>query len=87
MDMRIIEKTGGALTVAVAVVVTILAMEGVGWSQCAMCRTALKNSAEGQAVAEGFRHGIVLLLAVPYAIAGSVGFGLFKAFRKNSRRR
>ena len=85
--MTMTRKTTGAFAAAAAVVVAILAMEGTGWSQCAMCRTALENSAEGQAMAEGFRHGIVLLLAVPYAIAGSVGFGLFKAFKKNSRRR
>ncbi len=83
--MTITGKTTGALAAVAAVVVAILAMEGTGWSQCAMCRTALENSPEGQAVAEGFRHGIVFLLAVPYAIAGSVGFGLFKAFKKNSR--
>ena len=85
--MTMTGKTTGALAAVAAVLVVILAMEGTGWSQCAMCRTALENSAEGRAMAEGFRHGIVLLLAVPYAIAGSVGFGLFKAFKKNSRRR
>jgi len=47
-----------------------------------MCRTALENSVEGRAIAEGFRYGIVFLLVVPYAIAGSIGVGVFKAFRK-----
>ncbi len=75
-------RTIGALGAAALV----LAMEGTGWSQCAMCRTALENSIEGQAMAEGFRYGIVFLLAVPYAIAGSVGVGLLRAFRKKSRK-
>jgi hypothetical protein len=79
--MTTIRKAIGTL----AVIVAVLLMEATGWSQCAMCRTALENSAEGQAVAEGFRHGIVFLLVVPYAIAGSVGFGLFKAFKKKNR--
>ncbi len=72
--------------VALAAGAVILTMEGTGWSQCAMCRTALENSIEGQAMAEGFRYGIVFLLAVPYAIAGSVGVGLLRAFRKKSRK-
>jgi hypothetical protein len=76
--MNIIRKT----TVALGVVVTVLVLEGTGWSQCAMCRTALENSVEGRAIAEGFRYGIVFLLVVPYAIAGSIGVGVFKAFRK-----
>ena len=75
-----IRRTIGALGAAALV----LAMEGTAWGQCAMCRTALENSVEGQAMAEGFRYGIVFLLAAPYAIAGSVGVGLFRAYRKKS---
>ena len=48
-------------TVAFTAILTVLALEGTGWSQCAMCRTALENSPEGQAVAEGFRYGIIFL--------------------------
>ena len=77
--MRTRKKVLGIL----AVLITVLALEGTGWSQCAMCRTALENSPEGQAVAEGFRQGIVFLLAAPYAILGSIGYGLLKAFRKD----
>ena len=74
--MRLISKTG----VILAVVAALLAFEGTGWSQCAMCRTALENSPEGRAVAEGFRYGIIFLLAAPYAILGSVAVGVVKAF-------
>jgi len=79
--MAIIRKFAGIAAVAIVV----LMMERTGLSQCAMCRTALENSPEGQAIAEGFRYGIVFLLAVPYAIAGSVGFGLFRAYRKGTK--
>jgi TRAP-type mannitol/chloroaromatic compound transport system permease small subunit len=61
-------------------VAAVVILEGVGWSQCAMCRTALQNSPEGQAVAEGFRYGIVFLLAAPYAILGSIAVGLTRAY-------
>ena len=49
-----------------------------------MCRTALEGSPEGRAMAEGFQYGILFLLAAPYAILGSVGIGLLRAYRKKS---
>jgi len=76
--MRIMKSAGFAVAVAAAVVI----LEGTGWSQCAMCRTALENSPEGQAVAQGFRYGIIFLLAAPYAILGSIAIGVVKAFWK-----
>jgi hypothetical protein len=63
----------------------VLLMEDTGWSQCAMCRTALQSSPEGQVIAEGFRKGIIFLLATPYAILGSIGFGVFRAFKKQKQ--
>jgi hypothetical protein len=58
-----------------------------GAAQCAMCRTALENSAEGQAIAGSFRYGILLLLAAPYLIFGTVAFMVFRAYRKKSAQR
>ena len=65
-----------------AVIAAMLALEGSGWSQCAMCRTALENSVEGQQIAQGFQHGIIFLLAAPYAILGSITYGVARAFKK-----
>ena len=76
--MAMFRKTCGLLAIAAVV----LALEDTGWSQCAMCRTALANSPEGQAVAEGFRSGIIFLLAAPYAIIGSIAVGVLRAFRR-----
>lgn len=59
-----------------------LLLQGVGWSQCAMCVTALQNSPEGKELAEGFRHGILFLLAAPYVILGSIAVGVTRAFLK-----
>ncbi len=67
---------------AVSFLAVVLLLEGTGWSQCAMCRTALENSAEGEAVAQGFRSGIMFLLAAPYAIMGGISYGLVKAYKK-----
>lgn len=65
-----------------AIVAVIFIFREPAWSQCAMCVTALQNSPEGQAVAAGFRHGIIFLLAAPYAIIGSIAIGVVKAYWK-----
>ncbi len=64
------------------VLLVVLLLEGTGWSQCAMCRTALENSVEGAEIAQGFRYGIIFLLAAPYAILGGISFGIVKAYRR-----
>jgi hypothetical protein len=51
-------------------------------AQCAMCRTALENSPEGRGMAASFNNGILFLLATPYAIFGTVGIVVFRAYRK-----
>mgnify|MGYP006919335839 CR=1 FL=1 len=75
--MGMIKKVVAPLTV----IAVMLTLEGTGWSQCAMCRTALQSSVEGQQMAEGFRQGIVFLLAAPYAIVGGISYAIFKAHR------
>jgi hypothetical protein len=54
------------------------------WSQCAMCVTALQNSAEGKLIAESFGIGILFLLAVPYVIFGAFGYTVYRAYRRKS---
>jgi hypothetical protein len=51
-------------------------------AQCAMCVTALENSPEGKAMAASFNNGILFLLAMPYAIFGTIGFVVFRAYRR-----
>lgn len=47
-------------------------------AQCAMCRTALTNSVEGQRWAHGINAGILMLLLAPFLIAGGIAIGLFR---------
>ncbi len=48
-------------------------------AQCAMCRTALTQSAEGQRWSSGINAGIMLLLAAPFLIAGIILAVIFQA--------
>ncbi len=61
-----------------------LLLETSAWAQCAMCRTALESSAEGRAIAGGFRKGIVLLLAAPYLIFGTISYFAVRAYQKKA---
>jgi hypothetical protein len=70
--------------IAILLVIAFIALEASGFAQCAMCRTALESSPEGQAIAGGFRKGIVLLLAAPYAILGTISYFAFRAYRKKA---
>ena len=59
-------------------------MAASGWAQgCAMCKTALEQSPEGQAVAKSFDYGILFLMGVPYAMFGTAGFVAFRAYRRH----
>jgi hypothetical protein len=51
-------------------------------AQCAMCRTALTQSAEGERWSRGINAGIALLLAAPFAIAG---VGLLVIYRDRAK--
>jgi len=57
------------------------------WAQgCAMCKTALEQSPEGQALAKSFDYGILFLMGVPYAMFGTAGFFAFRAYRKHVKK-
>jgi hypothetical protein len=51
-------------------------------AQCALCVTALEQSPEGRAMAGSFNRGILFLLAAPYAVFGTVGVVVYRAYRK-----
>lgn len=53
-------------------------------AQCVMCRTALASE-EGRALLAGFRSGIVVLLAAPFAAFGIVAALALRAFQRRAR--
>lgn len=57
---------GALLALAVAAVVFVAWPAG---AQCAMCKTALTNSSEGQRIANNFNHAILVMFAAPYVVA------------------
>jgi hypothetical protein len=43
------------------------------FAQCAMCQTALMNSAEGRGMGQEFNRAILVMFVAPYAVFGVVG--------------
>ena len=43
-----------------------------------MCRTAITNSAEGRSIGEQFNRAILLMIAAPYVVMGTVGAVVFR---------
>ena len=54
-------------------------------AQCAMCRTALTQSAEGQQLAAGFNSAILFLLGAPYLVFGTLAGSLWISRRRKGR--
>lgn len=53
-------------------------------AQCAMCTASVESSSNqsGDSIANGLNKGILYLMAVPYVIAGCVGFFWYKYSRR-----
>lgn len=51
-------------------------------AQCAMCRAVLE-SGEDQSAAEGINDGIMFLMAVPYILVGSLGYIVYRTYKKS----
>jgi hypothetical protein len=65
--------------VAVLLALAALAiLPSASHAQCAMCQTALMNSAEGRGMSREFNRAILLMLFAPYAVVTGVGLALFR---------
>ncbi len=50
-----------------------------------MCKAAVEsNNASGENVAKGLNDGITLMMIIPYALIGLVGYFLYKRMVKNN---
>ena len=63
-------------------IIFLISLEIPAWAQCSMCRTALESSPEGKVLASSFAHGILMMLVLPYAVIGTFGFIIYRAYRK-----
>ncbi len=62
----------------ILLMVVLLVASSAAFAQCAMCRTGLTNSPEGQRLANGFNSGILFLLSAPFVVVGTIAFLIFR---------
>ncbi len=62
-----------------AAIGALLLAAGDLYAQCAMCRTALQQSPEGQELAAGFNRGILFLLLAPFVVTAAMALLVCKA--------
>jgi hypothetical protein len=77
-----------SLTKRIAVALALVGIVVLVWveplaAQCAMCRTALTESVEGQQLASGFNSAILFLLGAPYLVFGTLAASLWFSRRKS----
>ncbi len=65
-------------------IAALLVAADVAVAQCAMCRTALVNSPEGQKLANGFNSAILFLLGAPFVVAGTIAFLIFRPYLRRA---
>jgi|GEM_PF-1201634 hypothetical protein len=58
--------------------VLLMGLTTSAWSQCAMCRTGLVQSPEGQRMARGFNQAILFLLITPYLLVGAAALQILR---------
>jgi len=67
-----------------AVLALVLSVAAVAMSsapaaaQCAMCKTTLTGSAEGRAVSGDLNRAILMMLAAPYVVFGTLAAVIFR---------
>jgi hypothetical protein len=76
----------GLVLTGVSALLLLLADAAVVGAQCAMCRTALTQSPEGQQMAAGFNSGILFLRGMPYLVFAAVAGSLIWMRRRSERR-
>jgi hypothetical protein len=59
-------------------VVTLILLASPVFAQCAMCKTALTNSSEGQRLANNFNHAILIMFVAPYLVFFSFVVAVFR---------
>src|SRR5256885_15593952 len=70
MNLRVLRAASATLVV--------VATASAADAQCAMCKAVLISSPEGRALSSSLNHGILLMLAAPYLVAGTFAAVFFR---------
>ena len=70
----------------IALLFPLLLIKVVAFGQCAMCKAVLESNMEnGGTAAAGINDGIIYLMFIPYVLIGTVGYFIYKHYKKNQK--
>ena len=69
--------------IALVVLSVLLFWPEALFALCPICKNALVNSPEGQQLVKGMNAGILLLLAAPFLVGGTIAVCVLKADHQN----
>ena len=70
----------------IGLVVSMLFVKTITFAQCAMCKAVLESNMEnGGTAAAGINDGIIYLMFIPYLLIGTVGYFIYKHYKKNQK--
>ncbi|MDG1477756.1 MAG: hypothetical protein P8Q14_11460 [Vicingaceae bacterium] len=70
----------------IVLIVVFFAANFTAYSQCAMCKAVLESNMEnGGTAAAGINNGILYLMFIPYILIGSVGYFIYRHYKKNNK--
>jgi hypothetical protein len=70
----------------IVLILALFFIKGPIFGQCAMCKAVLEsNLANGGTAAAGVNDGIIYLMFIPYILIGTVGYFIYKNYKKNQQ--
>ena len=68
----------------IILLILLLAIKIAVYSQCAMCKAVVESDlAAGGTTGKGINEGILYLMAIPYILIGTVGYFIYRHYKKN----
>ena len=68
----------------IILVIFLLGIKVSVYSQCAMCKAVVESDlAAGGTAGKGINEGILYLMAIPYILMGTVGYFIYRHYKKN----
>jgi hypothetical protein len=70
----------------ITLVFSLLLVQMTSFAQCAMCKAVLESNLQnGGTAAAGINDGIIYLMFIPYVLIATVGFFIYKHYKKNQK--
>lgn len=68
----------------ISLLILLILINTAAFSQCAMCKAVVESDMQaGGTAGENINNGILYLMFIPYLLMGSVGYFIYRHYKKN----